>query len=91
MRLFELLNFQHAVAYFFPGLLFMLVFGLGLAFAHLHGRESERRKNEIIGRFPEEIADRNAPFPLVMMLIIGGTVIWGFLYILMHGMLDVKV
>jgi len=91
MRFFELLNLQHAAAYFFPALLFMVVFGVGLAFAHLHGKESERRKNEIIGRFPEDLLDRDAPFPLVMMLIIAGTVIWGFFYILMHGLLGVKI
>jgi hypothetical protein len=91
MRFFELLNNQHVVAYFFPALLFMLVFGVGLAFAHLHSRESEQRKNEIIGRFPEELADRDAPFPLVMTLIVAGAVIWGFFYILMHGLLGVKI
>ncbi len=91
MRLFELLNLQHAAAYFFPGLLFMLVFGVGLAFTHLRSADSERRKKEIIGRFPEGLLDRDAPFPLVMMLIIAGVVIWGFFYILMHGILGVKI
>jgi hypothetical protein len=91
MRFFELLNFQHVVAYFFPALLFMIVFGVGLAFTHLRSKESERRKTEIIGQFPEQLADRDAPFPFVMTLIIAGTVIWGFLYILMHGLLGVRI
>ncbi|RJQ77924.1 MAG: hypothetical protein C4519_12890 [Desulfobacteraceae bacterium] len=91
MRFFDLLNFQHVMAYIFVGLLFLLVFGVGLAFAHFRDEHSERRKNEIIGRFPEEIQDRDAPFPLIMTLIIAGTVIWGFFYILMHGLLGVKI
>jgi hypothetical protein len=91
MRFFELLNFQHAVAYFFPTLLFMAVFGVGLCFAHLHGKDSERRKEEVVGRFAEEISDRDAPFPLVMILIVAGTFIWGFFYIVMHGLPGVNI
>ena len=44
MRFFELLNFQHTMAWLFPTLVFMVVFGVGLAFSHLHGKNSEARK-----------------------------------------------
>lgn len=91
MRYYELLNFQHVMGYIFVGLLFMVVFGIGLAFMHLNTSDAERRKTQITGRFTEGIEDRNAPFPLVMMLIIAGTFIWGFLYIVMHGVLNVKI
>jgi hypothetical protein len=91
MRFFELLNFQHVMAYIFPALLFMVVFGVGLAYAHLHTEDAELHKKEIIKRFAEGIEDRNAPYPLVMMLIIAGAVTWGFFYILMHGMLEVRI
>lgn len=91
MRLFALLNFQHIMAWVFPTLLFMVVFGVGLAFAHLHSADAQRRKQEIVGRYREGIEDRNAPYPLVVMLIIAGTVIWAFFYILMHGVLGVKI
>jgi hypothetical protein len=37
------------------------------------------------------IEERNAPFPLVLILIIGGTVVWGFLYIILYGVLGVKI
>ena len=91
MRFFELLNFQHIMAYIFPTLIFMVVFGVGLAFSHLHTKDTEQRKTKITGKFADGIEDRDAPYPLVMMLIIAGAVIWGFFYILMHGLLGVKI
>ena len=91
MRYFELLNFQHVMAYVFVGLLFMVVFGIGLAFVHLRGPRDEDRITRIIHRHAEGISERNAPFPLIMILVIAGVVIWGFLYTLMHGLLGVKI
>ena len=91
MRFFELLNFQHTMAWLFPTLLFMVVFGVGLAFAHLRGKESEEKKNRIVGRYADGIEERDAPYPLVMILILAGTFIWGFFYIVMHGVLGVKI
>jgi hypothetical protein len=91
MRFFELLNFQHTMAWLFPTLIFMVVFGVGLAFAHLHGKDDEARKKRIIGQFADGLADRDAPYPLMMMLIIAGVFIWGILYIVMHGVLGVKI
>ena len=79
------------MGYLFCGFLFMLVFGVGLAYSHFHTRDAERSKTEIIGRYADGIEDRNAPYPLVMILIIAGAVIWGFFYILMHGLLGVKI
>ncbi len=91
MRFFALLNFQHVMGWIFPTLIFMVVFGVGLGFMHLHTKDAEIRKKEIFGRYADGIEDRNAPYPLVMMLIIAGTFIWGFFYILMHGVLGVKI
>lgn len=91
MRFFALLNFQHVMAYFFPTLIFMVVFAVGLAYSHLHSQDDEARKTKIIKRFADDIEDRNAPYPLVMIMIIAGAVIWGFFYILMHGLLGVKI
>jgi len=67
------------------------MFGLALAFSHLKSDDAEERKKKIIYRFPEGIEDRNAPFPLFMTLTIAGSVIWLFFYILMHGVLGVKI
>jgi len=91
MRFFDLLNFQHTMAWLFPTLIFMVVFGVGLAYSHLRGKDAEARKKRIIADFADGIEDRDAPFPLIMMLIIAGTVIWGFFYIVMHGLLGVKI
>lgn len=91
MRFFELLNFQHTMGWLWPTLLFMVVFGVGLSFAHLLGKDSEESKKRITGRYADGLEERNAPYPLIMMLIIAGTFIWGFFYIVMHGVLGVKI
>ncbi|MGD8981692.1 MAG: hypothetical protein PVH67_07975 [Desulfobacterales bacterium] len=91
MRFFNLLNFQHIVMYLFPTLIFIVMFGLALAYSHLKSDDAEERKKKIIYRFPEGIEDRNAPFPLFMTLTIAGSVIWVFFYILVTGLLGVKI
>lgn len=91
MRLFALLNLQHVMGYLFVGLLVLLLFGLGLAYSHLHTPDAARRMETVVHRYRDDLASRNAPFPLVMLLIIAGTVAWGFFYILMHGLLGVKI
>ncbi len=91
MRFFELLNWQHVVLYVFPTLVFMVVFGIGLAFSYFKTKNSEERLKRTYYIFPEGIVDRNAPFPLVMLLIIIGTVLWAVFYILGYGLLGVKI
>jgi len=81
MRFYELLNFQHVVLYLFPALIFMFIFYLALGYSHFHTRDSAERINKIHHRFAEDIEDRNAPFPLVMMLIVAGAMVWGFFYV----------
>jgi hypothetical protein len=91
MRFFALLNFQHVMAVVFPTLLFMVVFAVGLGYMHFHTKDAEDRKRAITYEFPDGIQDRNAPFPLIMVLIIVGVVVWSFLYITLHGLLGVKI
>jgi hypothetical protein len=91
MRYFNLLSFQHIMLYVFPALIFMVVFGLALAFSHLRSKDDHERKQKIIYRFPEGIEDRDAPFPLSMMLIIAGTIAWVFFYILGTSLLGVII
>ena len=91
MRHFNLLNFQHIVLYVFPTLIFMVVFGLALAFSHLRSEDQNERKQKIIYRFPEGIEDRDAPFPLSMMLIISATIACVYYYILGTGLLGVII
>ena len=91
MRHFDLLNFQHVMLYLFPALIFIFIFGIGLAFSHWRNSDSKARKKNITYTFPGGIEDRDAPFPLVMTLTIIGTVVWVFGYILAHGLLGVKI
>ena len=91
MRFFELLNFQHVVMYAFPALVFMILFGLALGYRHFISETAEQRKKTVLYRFPENIEDRNAPFPLGLMLLIAGTVLWGFFYILCIGLFNVVI
>lgn len=91
MRLFALLNFQHVMGWLFPTLIFMVLFGVVLSYTHLHGRDSEARKKHVTGRYADGLDDRDAPYPLFMMLVIAGVFIWGFFYIVMHGVLGVKI
>jgi len=91
MRFFHLLNFQHVMLYLFPALVFMVVFGVGLAYQHFRGKDAEDRKQRITYRFADGIEAREAPFPLIMILIIAGTVVWAFFYILLTGLLEVQI
>jgi hypothetical protein len=91
MRYFELRNLQDFVLYLFPALAFVVLFGIGLAFAHFIRKDSEKRHSEIIERFAGGIEGKNAPFPLIVHLIIIGTVLWGFFYIVFYGVFEVKI
>jgi hypothetical protein len=91
MRFFELLNFQQVMGYLFLTLIFILIFGLSLAYSHLESDDTKEREQKIIYRYPGDIEDRDAPFPLAMMLIMAGVLIWLFFYILLTGLLGVKI
>lgn len=91
MRFFELLTIQHFIVYFFPALITLILIGLALHYSHFHTRDAEERMNRIIHRYPLGLEERNAPFPLFLFLVIAGTVIWGFGYILMIGLLEMKI
>jgi hypothetical protein len=91
MRLFDWLNFQHVVAYFFPTLIFIVVFGVGLGYRHIYAKDAEARKRTVIHAYPDGLKTRDAPFPLIMVLLICGVVIWGFSYILATGLLGVGI
>jgi len=91
MRFFALLNFQHIMLYLFPTLTFILLFGIGLAYSHFNAKDVKERTEKIIHTYPEGIEERNAPFPLVLILIIMGTLLWAFFYILGHGIWRIKI
>jgi hypothetical protein len=91
MRFYDLLNFQEVMGFLFPTLLFMVIFGTALAYKHLHSQDAEARKKKVYNHYAEGIEDRNAPFPLVMILLIAGSIVWGLAYVVVHGMLGVKI
>ena len=91
MRYFNLLNNQHVFLYIFPTLVFIVLLGLALGYTHFSRKNSEDRMLRIHGKYPEGIEERDAPFPLVLILIIIGTFIWGFCYILGHGLMGVRI
>lgn len=91
MRFFELLNLQHVVLYLLPAFVFLFIFGTALAYSHFNTRDSEARQKKIYGQYVEGFETKNGPFPLSLVLIIIGTVVWAFLYILITGLLGVKI
>jgi hypothetical protein len=91
MRFFELVNIQQFALYLLPAWAFILVFAAGLSFAHFRTQKSDQKMTKIIEKYPGGIEGRNAPFPLVLYMIIIGTVIWSLGYIFFIGFLGVKI
>jgi hypothetical protein len=77
--------------YLFPAIAFITLFIIGLGFYHIDRKDSAEREARIIERFPEGIEGRNAPFPLITYLMIIGTVVWVLAYIILIGVLKVKI
>ena len=91
MRYFELLGIQHFVMYLFPAVASIALFIIGLGFYHFRRKDSAERESRIIEQYPEGIQGRNAPFPIVLYMIIAGTIVWVLAYILLIGGLGVKI
>jgi len=91
MRFFELLNLEDIALYLFPSVIFVLLFAAALSFAHFHSRDSEETKSRITHIYTEGIETRTAPFPLFLVLIIIGTVIWAVCYILTISLSGVRI
>lgn len=86
-RYFELLNFQHFVLYLLPALTALLVFASALGYMHFRGKQDDE-DDKVHYVFPGGIGEQNKPFPLVLILVIVGTVIWGFGYIIVSGLIN---
>jgi len=91
MRYFELLGIQHFFMYLFPAIATIVLFIIGLGFYHINRNDSAQRESRIIERYPGGIEGRDAPFPLLLILIVAGTVVWVLAYILLIGFLKVKI
>ncbi|MDH3797028.1 MAG: hypothetical protein OET21_13190 [Desulfobacterales bacterium] len=91
MRYFQLLGIQHFVMYLFPALATIILFIIGLGYYYIGGKDSEERKTRIIEQYPGGIEGRNAPFPLFVVLILVGTIGWSLAYIILIGVLGVRI
>ena len=91
MRFYNILNLQHVVLFVLPTLVFIIGFGLALGYSHFWSPDSQQRKKAVVHSYPDGIDGRNAPFPLAMLLIVIGTLVWAFFYILLNGWLGVKI
>ena len=91
MRYFELLGFQHVILFVFPTLIFMILLYLGLSRSHFMRKNAEERKRKIVHTYPADLKSRNSPFPLILVLIISGFLIWAISYTLLTGTLGEKI
>jgi hypothetical protein len=91
MHFFELRNLQHFVLYLFPAVVSVLLIGAALAYSHFRTRGSEKKRKRVYYTFLGEIEERQNPFPLVLILIIVGTIIWGLLYTIGVGLSGGKI
>ena len=91
MRYYYILNLQHVFLFVIPTLLFIILFAMALGFKHFWTPDSERQKKAIVHGYADGLEGRNASFPLAMLLILIGTVLWAIFYILITGWLGVKI
>ena len=91
MRYFPLLGFQHVVLFLFPSLLLIILLYLGLSGVHFRGKNSEERKKTVVHAYPEGIEAKDSPFPLILIMIIIGFLLWAFFYTFVIGLLGVKI
>ncbi len=91
MRFFELMGFQDVVLFIFPTLIFIILFYFGLSRARFLKRDSKEREKHIVHTYPEGIEARNSPFPLVLIMVIIGFLLWAFFYTFGTGVLGVII
>jgi len=69
----------------------MILLYLGLSHSHFTGKNAEERKRKIVHRYPADLESRNSPFPLILLLIIAGFLIWTMCYTLLIGTFEVQI
>ncbi len=89
MRFFELLNTQHVIVLIIVAVIFLILFGVALAFIPNSGPISRVLNIKAIQHFADGIEKAEGPFPLIITLIIGGTILWALFYILYYGFSEV--
>jgi len=89
MRFFELLNTQHVLALILLTLIFAILFGVTLSVLPLFGSKARVLNIKAVQHFADGIEKADGPFPMIMALIVGGTVLWAIYYILYYGLSEV--
>jgi len=89
MRFFELLNTQHVLAMIILTLIFAILFGVTLSVLPMLGPKSRVSNIKAIQNFVDGIQKGDGPFPMIIALIVGGTVLWAIYYILYYGLSEV--
>ena len=91
MRFFALEGYRDVILFLFPALVFMILFYLGLNRSHFRTKDSAEREKQVYSRYPDGLEDRNAPFPLILILIIVGFLLWGVFYMVGISFLGVRI
>ena len=91
MRFFPLEGFRDIILFLFPTLIAIILMYVGWSRSHFRTKDSAEREERIYQRYPEGLEDRNAPFPLILILIIAGFVLWAVFYMLGIAILGVKI
>lgn len=91
MRYFGLVGFQHVVLFAFPTLILIILLYVAFAKSHFHKADSEERKKKIVHSYPAGIESTNSPFPLILILLIAGFLLWTFFFILGSWHWGVKI
>ena len=91
MRFFPLEGFRDIILFFFPTLIFIILFHVAWSRSHFWTKDSAEREERIHRKYPEGLESRDGPFPLILFLIIVGYVIWTVLYMLAIAVLGVKI
>ena len=89
MRFFELLNTQHVLAMIIVTLIFAVLFGVTLSVLPMLGPKTRVSNIKAVQNFVDGIQKTNGPFPMIIALIVGGTVLWAIYYILYYGLSEV--
>jgi hypothetical protein len=89
MRYFELLNIQQVAALVISAVIFLILFAVTLWVLPLSGPRARALNIKPIQQFADGIQKGNGPFPLIIALIIAGTILWALFYILFYGFSEV--
>ena len=89
MRFFELLNNQQVLALTILTVIFAVLFGVTLWVLPMFGPKSRVSNIKVLQKFADGIEKADGPFPMIIALIIGGTVLWAIYYILFYGLSEV--